>query len=117
MPTNTPNADILKKKREAEGELENALEALAGQVAADETFAQELYTALCNMRWRKHDWDDQRAPLASMTWRGVGDLVATLEGRDGSYIDFYCSGNEGEVSERVRVALGDLGWTPVPWPD
>ena len=117
MPTNKPNADILEKKREAEGELENGLKALAGPVAADETFAQELYAALCNMRWRKYDWDAQRAPLASMSWRGAGDLVATLEGGDGSYLDFYCSGNEGEVSERVRVALGDLGWTPVPWPD
>jgi hypothetical protein len=32
------------------------------------------------------------------------------------YIDWYCSGNEGNVSEEIEADLKALGWTPVEWP-
>jgi hypothetical protein len=86
---------------------------LAERVSADDSFACELYAALCNMRWQRKD---MQSPV-SVSWRYAGGVVAQLVDEDGCYLDFYCSGNEGKVSERVRVALGGLGWMPVPWPD
>ena len=92
---------------------ETALRTLAERVAADETFAHELYGSLCNMRWQQ----DDMTTLVSTTWRSAGAIVAELAGRGGCYLDYYCSGNEGAVSERVRTALAQLGWSPIPWPD
>jgi hypothetical protein len=101
------------RELDAVNALEGALQALAENVAADESFAHELYASLCNMRWERND---MRAPV-SISWRCAGGIVADLAGRGGCYLDYYCSGNEGEVSERVRAALAALGWSPVPWPD
>lgn len=100
---------------EARRELIEALQALAEPVAADKAFAKELYAALCNMRWHRYVWDSENAPLASVTWRNAGGIVADLEGRGGDYLDFYCSGNEGTVSERVSVMMESMGWVPVAW--
>jgi hypothetical protein len=91
---------------------EEALRTLAERVAREDSFATELYRALCNMQWQR---EDMGAPV-SVSWRHAGSVVADLTGRGGRYLDYYCSGNEGQVSERVRAALDDLGWTPVPWP-
>jgi hypothetical protein len=91
---------------------EATLRALAQRALADESLAIELYGALCNMRWR----NETSAAVVSMSWRHAGGVVSGLTGHD-CYLDYYCSGNEGQVSERVRAALGDLGWTPAPWPD
>jgi hypothetical protein len=92
--------------------LEVTLNSLTDYVTRDDGFAQELYAALCNMRWQREGMD---APV-SMSWRFAGGVVAGLLGQ-GDYLDFYCSGNEGKVSGRVRELLGKQGWIPVPWPD
>lgn len=95
---------------------EGELDAVRDEVRAVDSFARELYGALCNMRWRRIG-DADREHLASMSWRMAGGVVADLYGEGGDYIDWYCSGNEGEVSERVRARLAALGWEPVPWPE
>jgi hypothetical protein len=100
-------------KHEAFSTFDNALEALAPQVAAEDGFARELYAALCNMQWRLREGGE----LVSMSWRSAGATVARLTGRGECYLDYYCSGNEGIISKRIGEALGALGWTPVPWPD
>jgi hypothetical protein len=93
---------------------EVALRTLSERVRADDVFARELYGALCNMRWRRAESDGE--PV-SMSWRYAGGVVSHLACKGGCYLDYYCSGNEGMVSDRVRKALGDLGWVPAPWPD
>jgi len=93
---------------------EIALRRLSERVNADDMFACELYGALCNMRWRRAGSGGE--PV-SMSWRYAGGVVAHLACRGGCYLDYYCSGGEGTVSERVRAALGELGWEPVSWPD
>lgn len=94
---------------------EDALDELRACVRADESFARELYGALCNMRWRQAGADD--ADPVSMSWRAAGATVAQLRHLGGCYMEYYCSGDEGTVSDRVRDALAELGWEPVPWPD
>lgn len=100
-------------RHEAFGAFDTALQTLAPRVAADDGFARELYAALCNMQWRLRTGGE----LVSMSWRSAGATVAGLAGRGECYMDYYCSGSEGTVSERIGEALGALGWMPVPWPD
>lgn len=102
---------------EREGDIEAfelALRTMSERVNTDDGFARELYGALCNMRWRRTSSAGE--PL-SMSWRYAGSVVADLACRGECYLDYYCSGGEGVVSEHVRVALGTLGWEPAPWPD
>jgi hypothetical protein len=91
---------------------EVALRTLSERVRTDDAFAHELYGALCNMRWRRRDADTK--PV-SMSWRYAGGVVSHLACRGGCYLDYYCSGNEGVVSARIRDALGTLGWISAPW--
>ena len=84
---------------------EAELQTLAERASASHSFARELYAALCNMQWQHKD---MQGPV-SVSWRYAGGVVAQLVDEDGCYLDFYCSGDGGKVSERVRVALGDLG--------
>ncbi len=52
-----------------------------------------------------------------MSWRYTGGVIARLACKGEYYLDYYCSGGEGVLSESVRVVLGTLGWEPVPWTD
>jgi hypothetical protein len=92
---------------------EVALRTLSERVRTDDAFAHELYGALCNMRWHRRNTDTE---AVSMSWRYAGNVVAHLACKGGCYLDYYCSGNEGVVSARIRDALGELGWIPAPWP-
>ena len=88
-------------------------------------FAQELYAALCNNFWvrkgvkytaKEHDWfteDGQKAYNCS--WRYAGGVADDLRSfgkvlHGSGYVEFYSSGNEGQVSERIAQALDGLGW-------
>lgn len=92
---------------------EVALRTLSECVRTDDAFANELYGALCNMRWRRRHADTE--PV-SMSWRYADGVVSHLACKGGCYLDYYCSGNEGVISARIRDALGALGWVPAPWP-
>ncbi len=95
-------------------QFENDLLKLFDQINGDYDFAQEVYAALCNMRWRKRNDPTQ---IYSCSWRYAGGLIAEMRGMTDfmDYCEFYCSGNEGHVSERVKIELGKLGWEPLPW--
>lgn len=105
----------------------------------DHDFAEELYSALCNMMWYKlpenedervvhklkyslpedFDW---RKDCWSVSWRGSGRIVAELRNKAGvdieeEYLDWYCAGREGNVSPKVLRVLNDIGWYPVNWPE
>jgi hypothetical protein len=95
-------------------DFEVALQALSDRARTDESFAQELYASLCNMRWRRAG---SKAEPVSMSWRYAGGVVSHLACKGGCYLDYYCSGGEGTVSDRVLEALAAQGWEPDPWPD
>lgn len=76
-------------------------------------FAEELYAAMCNIIWVKDGYPDYEEKIS---WRGSGGVVACLVNPKGSYMDFYCAGNEGIVSERVEKYLKELGWTWKTYP-
>jgi hypothetical protein len=104
------------------------------KVRNSDTYAQNLYAAMCNMQFQKLDvmpiLKNQRW---SASWRSAGGIVADMR-QEGDYIDWYCSGMgeglgngdadgtkgyvpEGTVTEEVRMDLKELGWLPLEWDD
>ena len=74
-------------------------------------YGRDLYAALCNNEFQRQDimpvLRDQRW---SCTWRYAGGIIADMMGQ-GDYIDWYCAGREGEVTDEVRADLLRLGWS------
>ncbi len=110
------------------------------KVRNSETYAQNLYAAMCNMRFVRKEWfpylrQDPDKDLWSCSWRSSGGIIADMLGK-GDYIDWYCSGirqgysededplyatkrfvPEGHVTTEIEEDLLRLGWIPVPWDD
>jgi hypothetical protein len=108
---------------------------MCAKVRSSDTYAQNLYAAMCNMQFQKLDvlpiLKNQRW---SASWRHAGGIVADMQ-QKGDYIDWYCSGigneglgngdvngdkgyvPEGQVTEEIRMDLKALGWLPMEWDD
>lgn len=84
------------------------IKALAEPIRADRGFAVELYGALCNSDWRHDVGTDWRC-----TWRYAAEVVPNLRDCGENYLDFYCSGGEGRITERVAEEMAALGWRGV----
>jgi hypothetical protein len=100
------------------------------KVRASETYAQNLYAAMCNNGFIKlevipilknEEW--------SCSWRYAGGIVADMR-QEGDYIDWYCSGirnpdgtdrdqwvGEGCITDEIRNDLQRLGWAVAPGGD
>ena len=131
-------------EQEHENDLEYDLRTTAWVVdkaRASESYAQNIYAALCNMKWQPVKvWPVLKNETWSCSWRSAGGIVADLRG-EGDYIDWYCSGMggrnreydgeesneqwqrrtgyvpEGTVTDEIQADFARLGWTPVPWDD
>lgn len=115
------------------------------KVRAKESYAQNLYAAMCNMQFVRKDMfpylrQDPDKDLCSYSWRYAGGIIADMR-QEGDYIDWYCSGMgglnqefdaketneqwqqrtgyvpEGVITEEIEADLLKLGWVPVPWPE
>ena len=104
------------------------------KVRASETYAQNLYAAMCNMQFQKMEiFPILKEERWSCSWRSAGGIVADLR-EEGDYINWYCSGinsyyddddeyqklnyvPEGTVTEEIRQDLRQLGWIPIPYKD
>lgn len=86
-------------------------------VIQDDIYARQLYAAFCNVTWLRKEQNDQceefHGKEFQCSWRAAGRLVAELRGRNEEYIDFYLSGDEGNVAEWVANLLDECGWIPV----
>jgi hypothetical protein len=84
--------------------------ALGERIKADEWMARAMWSALANIDWRH---EDGVAP--GFTFRGAGAFIAEIRG-SGDYVDWYCSGPDGTVTEEIEKAMLAEGWTwePVP---
>jgi hypothetical protein len=108
------------------------------KVRSSNTYAQNLYSAICNNDFQKLDvipiLKDQ---TWSASWRSAGGIIADMR-QEGDYIDWYCSGirggplgdaeseadwdqkkyvPEGCVTDEIRNDLQSLGWVLVPGGD
>lgn len=95
------------------------------KVKASESYAQNLYAAMCNNDFQKLAvipiLRDQRW---SASWRSAGGIIADMR-EEGDYIDWYCSGimnddyepkgyvPEMVVTDEIREDLKQLGWIVV----
>jgi len=111
---------------------------ILNKVRVNESYAQNLYAALCNNEFSKipqHSPEDMIKVLAddlpewSCSWRYSGGIIADMR-QQGDYIDWYCSGirgghdmgggpeedphpnyvGEGCVTDEIREDLKRLGW-------
>lgn len=96
------------------------------ELAQDDDSAVELYSALCNVVWvpenypqedaRAYDesrWKGEHDEVIDFSWRGAAQFVADLREQDETYLDFYCSGEEGDISGRVLKVMKSLGLRPL----
>jgi hypothetical protein len=116
---------------------------ILAKVRDNESYAQNLYAAMCNMRFVRTELfpylrQDPDKDLWSASWRYAGGIIADMR-QEGDYIDWYCSGMgglatydveegerymaakkyvpEGTITEEIEQDLLKLGWIPVPWDD
>lgn len=83
--------------------------------------AEDAYRSLCNVVWVPLDskltsyedvkWDGEE--VFSTSWRSAGQEVADLRGEGEDYIDFYCSGREGSVTDEIKEAMKSVGLRPL----
>jgi hypothetical protein len=113
------------------------------KVRASETYAQNLYAAMCNMQFQKLEvLPILKEERWRCSWRASGGIVADLRD-EGDYMNWYCSGMggvvgelsgdnepngpsipdssgyvaEGTITEEIRQDLRKLGWVPIPYKD
>ena len=80
------------------------------KVRRSEDYAQNLYAAMCNTDFTKNEvWPVLQEDTWSCSWRYAGGIIADMR-EEGDYIDWYCSGNEGHVTDEIREDLLKLGW-------
>jgi len=93
---------------------EEDIQSLKERVVKEYGFATDLYNALCNMQWQNKE---NPKDIYSCSWRYAGGLVAEMKENyePMNYMEFYCSGYEGQVSEEVEEELDKLGWKPLPY--
>ena len=98
---------------------------ICDRVKSTKTYAQNLYAALCNNDFQKNEvWTRLEDKVWGCSWRHAGGIVADMR-EEGDYIDWYCSGIQGEpdeswidlghvpegtVTDQIREDLFRLGW-------
>ena len=111
------------------------------KVRASESYAQNLYAAMCNNDFIKREmWPILKEEKWSCSWRSAGGIIADMR-QEGDYIDWYCSGiggqiadytseetdkqwkartgyvSESVVTEEIESDLHRLGWLVVKYDD
>jgi hypothetical protein len=80
------------------------------KVRASDSYAQNLYAALCNNAFQKLEVVPiLRDDTWSCTWRYAGGVVADIR-CEGDYMDWYCSGIHGDPKEIDYAAAEAQGF-------
>ena len=75
------------------------------KVRASEAYAQNLYAAMCNRSFMKNEvWPQLKGQSWSCSWRYAGGIIADML-QKGDYIDWYCSGINGGISDDDLVKM------------
>jgi len=87
------------------------------QKLQDTGYARDVYAALCNIRWQpKEVWPVLQDEWWTCSWRCAGGIVADLRLQDEDYMDFYCAGKEGTVTDEIAEDFSRIGWRWSEWP-
>jgi hypothetical protein len=80
------------------------------KVCDSDAYAKDLYSALCNNEFQKLEVIPiLKNETWSCSWRYAGGIIAHMC-KAGDYIDWYCAGGEGSVTDQIRQDLKALGW-------
>jgi hypothetical protein len=83
---------------------------LVEKVTTDKSYAADLYSALCNNEYRKNEvWPILQDKSWSCSWRYAGTIIADIK-EEGTYLDWYGGGKEGNITEEVKNDLAKLSW-------
>jgi hypothetical protein len=104
------------------------------KVRNNDTYAQNLYAAMCNNDFTKNDvWPILTEKTWGCSWRHAGGIIADMQTK-GDYINWYCSGigdglgngdidgtknyvPEGRITDEIKDDLLKLGWIIAPGGD
>lgn len=73
------------------------------KMRSSKDYCIRFYGTLCNNGLSKGTHE------TGYSWRATGGLIADVLGH-GNYMDWYCSGGEGNVDEEVENDLKEIGW-------
>lgn len=77
------------------------------KVRTNDVYAQNLYAAMCNNKFQRIDVFPILADqTCSYSWRYAGGIIADMQEK-GDYIDWYCSGIRGDVSDQEYMSMTD----------
>ena len=83
---------------------------ILAKVRNSDDYAKSLYAAMCNNDFiRLEVMPILKEETWGCSWRYAGGIIADMR-ETGDYIDWYCAGNESEVTEEIREDLLKLGW-------
>lgn len=98
----------------------------------ESAFCVELWSALVNVDWLKvYDsnmtttdkiFDILMTVIDYRLWSGsfryvagiIADIRNTQYNTDEDYMDWYCCGGYGIISDRIELAMKQIGWIPSP---
>ena len=91
-------------------------EFISKKVCNDDEYAQHLYATLCNNEFVAPDvWEILTNKTWSCSWRYAGGVVADIR-KEGDYLNWYCSGCEGDIFPEIEEDLNKIGWRVVRQP-
>ena len=70
-------------------------------------FGVDLWTSLANVSW--FNKADKENTDCGLSFRGAGGMIAEMLG-EGDYMDWYCCGVDGVVSEYIATEMATRGW-------
>lgn len=79
---------------------------LGSRMKRSKKFSNNVYACLCNIIWYNSSTND----IYSCSWRYAGGLVAEIRNIGEDYLDFYCTGGEGEYNANIYKLLNKLGY-------
>lgn len=83
------------------------------KVRANDDYARHLYAALCNNEFVRNEvLPILKEQVWRCSWRYAGGIISDMR-EEGLYVDWYCGGGEGSVTEEIRADLLKLGWLVV----
>jgi hypothetical protein len=82
--------------------------AIKTKMRASKQYCKRFYATLCNneLMYGVH--------MTGYSWRATGGLIADILG-EGDYMDWYCSGGEGNIDDEVQDDLLEIEWHVVPY--
>lgn len=104
----------LRKRREErakEAKEEEFVVAIKPFIRRSRKKALNVYQALTNIKWRRI----KDGKIYSCSWRHAGGLISKLRDKNETYLDYYCSGQESDVTEEFETYMKRKGWEKLPY--